>query len=180
MVNSQFKNLLMVCAFIIAGLFITQGMKAYGTLGAKVVAQDAATEGLMRFKEMFSALSGSREKWDKFYRREDSVQDLVTLLAAVNFEQYGIETDNDNVVVTKVEPVKQGDADLGLTKICLSTGVGDGGTLFVRAANYQALLNGIDRLAKRPDIYIGNIALQGDRAFPLARLGDFCVYLRNN
>jgi hypothetical protein len=50
----------------------------------------------------------------------------------------------------------------------------------VRATNYQTLLNGIDRLAKRPDIYIGNIALQGDRTFPLARLGDFCVYLRNN
>lgn len=179
MVNSQFKNLLLVCAFVLAGMFVMQGLKAYGTLGAKVVAQNAATEGLMRFKEMFTALGSSRTKWDKNYRKEDSVQDLVTLLAVVNFEQYGIETDNDNVVVMKVEPVKHGDADLGLTKICLSTGVGDGGTLYVRAANYQTLLSGIDKLAKRPDIYIGNIALQGDRAFPLAKLGDFCVYLRN-
>lgn len=180
MVNSQFTRVLVFAACIIAGMFVMQGVKAYGTLNAKVVAQNAATEGLMRWKEMYSALSESRGRWDKSYRREDSIQDLVSLLGHINFEQYGIETDNDNAVVLKVEPVRQSELDLGLTKICLATGVGDGGVLFLRAQSYQGLLNGIDRLARRPDIYIGNISLQGDRAFPLAKLGDFCVLLRNN
>ncbi len=180
MVNTQFKKMLIISACIVSGMFVMQGLKAYGTLNGKAVAQDAVTENLVRWKEMFLALSESRQKWDNSFRREDTVEDMVHLISHVGFEKYGIETDNDNAILTKVEQITQGESPIGITKICMATGAGDGGALFVRAQNYQTLMKGIEQLARRPDIYIATISLQGDKAFPLAKLGDFCILLRNN
>lgn len=176
--NLMFTLRLLACTF--AAIFVMQGSKAYSTLAAKAQAQHAATEKVMRFKESLAKLANVRTHWEKSYAPEERVQDMLTLLALVNFEDYGIETDNDNLLVQKVEAVKLGEVELELSKVCLATGVGDGASLYVRAGNYSALLNGIKQLAKRPDIAIGNIALQGESAFPLAKLGEFCLYLRRS
>lgn len=180
MVNTRFKRALLISACIVAVMFGLQGMKAFSTLNAKSIAQDAVTESVVRWKEMFTALGDSRKQWERSYRREDSIEDMVSLLNHIGFDKYGVETDDDNAFVTKVEPVVHGESPLGLTKVCLGTGVGDGATLFLRSTSYTALLTGIDKLAGRPDIAIGNITLQGDKAFPLAKLGDFCVLFRTS
>lgn len=171
---------LRLLAYIFAAMLVFQGMKAYRTLAAKTQAQHAATETVMRFKASLAKLANVRSEWEKNYQHEDRVQDLITLLALVNFAQFGLETDKDNLVLLRVDAVKLGEFDLELSKVCLASGVGDGATLFVRAANYSALLNGMKQLAQRPDLVIGNISLQGDTAFPFAKLGEFCLYVRRS
>ncbi len=165
-------------AGILTVLLTMHGVKGYKTLQEKAVAQEGVTEAVQRWKQSYMALSGSVTQWETNYRREDSVQDLISLFALIGLNNYGLRADADNLVLTKVEPVAHNGTPLGLTKICLASGAGDGASLAVQAADYQTLFSGIDKLAKRPDIYIGNISVQGDKPVPMARLGEFCVMLR--
>lgn len=178
--NAQLKNVLLIAAFVITGMFILQGMKAAQTLRDKARDQDAQTETIIRWKQSYQALAGTRQKWEKSFRKEDSVQDMVGIAKHLELVNYGLETDGDHMILSKVEPVMQANQAIGLIRICLATGSTNGDGFLVAATNYEALMTGIDRLAKRADISIGAITLQGDKTFPLAKLTDFCVMLRNS
>jgi hypothetical protein len=180
MVNLPTKSIAFWFACALAVIASLAGIKANKTLNSKAVAQEGVTQSLERWHQSYQALGESRVKWAKSFQREDSVQDVISLIGLLDLNSYGLLTDTDSVVLTKVEQIKHNDAVLGLTKICMGTGTGDGGALEVKSQNYQTLLNGIEMLAKRSDIYIGNIALQGDKGVPIARLGEFCILLRNN
>ena len=179
MANAQFKNILLVASCIVTAMFVVQGFKASNILVEKARMQEAETDTIDRWKQSYQALAGSRDKWDKSFRKGDAVQDIVALAEHIGLANYGLETDSDNMVLSKVDQVAHANQQIGLTRICLATGTTSGDGFLVAAANYEALLTGIDRLSKRLDITIGNISLQGDKAFPIAKLGDFCVLLRN-
>jgi len=181
MANNQLKNFMLIASFLIAGLFVFKGWKASAILRDKTVAQLAEAETIYQWKQSYKALSGTRAKWENNYPRLDAMQqDSGALTAHVNLTQYGLQTDSDNVVVSSVDALTGGGQPLGLTKICLSTGSSNGNSLLVAADNYENLMKGVDRLSKRPDISLGNIVLQGGKSFPIARLGDFCVLLKNS
>ena len=180
MVNSQTKKLAYFLAIFVAMIFAYEGVRGYQVLLAKAVQQDEVTETMLHFKSAFMALADSRAKWDKSYRRESSVQDIVSLFSIVELGKYGLAADTDSLVLSKVEQVTGSNAPLGLTKICISSGSMDSFGLVVQAPNYQNLMTGIEQLAKRPDIYLGNIEVKGDKQIPIAKLGDFCLLLRND
>lgn len=168
-------------ALLFAAMLGYQGLQAYKKLVEKAQAQEAVMESVQRWKESFRALAGSVQRWERSYRREDSVHDLVTLYSVINLANYGLSADIDTVGLQKVSSVEEGGVSLGLTKICIaSSSAGDAGTLEVKAPNYQVLFSGLQSLAERPDLYIGTIAVLGDRPVPVARLGEFCVLLRKN
>lgn len=112
-------------------------------------------------------------------RRFDSY--LVSLYAMIGISGYGLQVNTDNVIVSKVDPVIENGLHIGLTKICLvSVKGGDRGALSVSARNYETLFDGINKLADRPDVYIGNISIKGGGATAEASLGEFCVLLRTS
>ena len=180
MVNAQTKKIAYFLAIFGALIFGYEGVRGYQVMSAKASQQEEVTETMQRFKSSFMALADSRSKWDKSYHRESSVQDIVSLFALVELEKYGLTTDADSLVLSKVEQVTGSNAPIGLTKICISSGSMDSFALVVQAPNYQNLMTGIGQLAKRPDIYLGNIDVKGDKQIPIAKLGDFCLLLRND
>lgn len=180
MVNTQRKKMALIVALFIAGILIMEAFFGHQILVRKATDQDVVSESLQRWKTSYMALADSRLQWDKNYRRESSVQDTASLFAYLGLANYGLTSDPDNIILTKVEQVTSNSAAIGLTKICMANGTGDGGALVVEASNYQTLLLGVEKLAKRPDIFLGNISVQGDKLVPIAKLGDFCILLRND
>lgn len=181
MINTIRKTgkLPLVVALAFAAVLGVQGNKANQALSEKADAQGAVTESVQRWKQSYLALGDAVKEWSTRYRREDSVQDLVSLYSVVNVEQYGLRMNTDSLMLNKVEPVTRNDMSLGLTKICLaSAGSSDGAALEVTAPNYQALFAGIKSLAARKDIHISTITVRGSKATPVANLGDFCVLMR--
>jgi len=177
MINASIK-LLAALALGFTVVSATQGLKAHRILTAKATAQDEVTESVHRWKQNYMALGESVKRWDRDYRQQDSVQDLMSLFAVINLNEYGISANTDAMILNKIDQVTQNGMQIGLTRICLSsTGSGDSSALEVRAPTYQALFDGLKRLSKRPDIYIGTISIKGDKAFAIANLGDFCVLL---
>lgn len=158
-----------------------QGSGAYQVLGAKAQAQKAVTESVQLWKQSYLALGNAVKQWTADYRREDSVQDLISLYAVVNLEQYGLQMNTDALALNKVEPVTKNGMAIGLTKICIaSVGSGESAALEVKAPNYQTLFSGLKSLSDRKDIHISTITVKGAKASPVAHLGDFCVLMRRD
>ncbi|MCX7173833.1 MAG: hypothetical protein D4S02_05995 [Rhodocyclaceae bacterium] len=169
--------LFFACTFFM--VFAVQGIKAYNILKEKAAAQAAVTESVERWKQSYMALSDTVKKWDSNYRKDSTIQDLLSLYTLVGLADYGLIADTDGVVVHRIEQVTVNGVALGLTRICLASSSGsEMGALQVQGGNYQTLFAGLKRLAARPDIHIGTINIKGDRSFPVASLGDFCVLLR--
>lgn len=179
MANAKVNKVIWVASAIVAVMFFIQGTVANKALRAKVLEQTEQTETVVRWKQSYKALAATREKWNHSFQRSESIQDLVGLASHLGLERYGLQTDRDNLHLLKIERVQQNNLPIGLTRFCLATGSGNGNDFLVAAENYEKLLLGVEKLAKRPDISLGTIALEGDRAFPIAKLGEFCVLLRN-
>jgi hypothetical protein len=171
----------LMIALAFSAVLGVQGNLAYVALANKAQAQEGVTESVQRWKQSYLALGDSVKKWGASYRREDSVQDLVSLFAVVNLEQYGLQVNTDSLLLNKVEPETRNGMAIGLTKICLaSAGSAEGGSLEVSAPNYQALFAGLKRLSSRKDIFISTITVRGAKLTPVANLGDFCVLMRKS
>jgi hypothetical protein len=172
--------MLNILALVLAAILIVHGVQTYKILTDKAAAEVAETDKLQRWKATYKALATSQVKWAHDYQPVGGGgHQIVDLLKLVDFARYGVETDVDNLMVSKTNPVMVGDTSIGLERVCLKTTVADGGTLFLRAPNYQALLTGLKRISEeRPDIEIGSAALFGNGAFPLVKIGEFCILLR--
>lgn len=180
MANSQMKNVLLGTALIVAGVFAHSGFTGHKILTVKIDTQAENVEGLRRYSATYKAAEEGRKNFDRVYKRLPSLRHNLALLEIANFSAYGVETDTDNLVVNAATGVMEGDVYFGLVRACLTTGVGGGDTLFLRAPNYVALQNGISRLAERPDVEIGSITLVGNGPFPLAKLSKFCILMRES
>lgn len=175
-------RLAVVLALVFSVVLAHRGLQSYRLFQQKAQAQVAVTESVERWRESYMALGDSVKKWEKNYQKDESVEDLVSLVAGIELERFGLAINTDLLSVNKIDSVMHKGMDLGLTRICLATtgaggsAVGDG--VEVTAADYRTLLGGIKDLSKRPDIYIGNITLKGDKQVASAVLGEFCVLLR--
>lgn len=169
-------RLLAVMALGLILISVVQGRKAHQVVTDKAQAQANVTESVNRWKQDYLALGDSVRRWGQDYRNQESVPDLMTLIALVRLGEYGLTVNTDAVTINKIEPVTQGSMQIGLTKVCLASS-SMGAALEVQAPSYQALFKGFKQLAKRPDISIDTISIKGDRPVPVASFGDFCVLL---
>lgn len=155
-----------------------QGLKAYRVMSEKAQAQANVTESVHRWKQNYLSLGASVKRWNNDYRSQDSIPDLMTLISVINFQEYGLMANSNTMFVNKIDPIIQGGAPIGLTKVCLASS-NTGSALEVQAPSYQVLLNGIKRLAQRSDIHIETISIKGDKPIPVVHFGDFCALLSN-
>lgn len=181
MISHQFRRAPFLAAVVFVLLLLINGWDAVSVLRAKATAQESVTEGVYQWRQSYMALREVLGKWEQAYRRDDSVQDLISLYAMIGLDRYGLKTNADNVVLNTVDPIVQNNLHIGLTKICLvSTRGAEHDSLLVEAHDYETLFRGLSQLADQPDIHIGKISIKGDSSLATANLGDFCILLRTS
>lgn len=178
--GSGIKKVPLAVVVIFSTVLCMQGVKSFRTLTEKALAQEAATDSVLQWKQGYVAFADTVKKWNASFRSEDSVQDLISLYGVVGLGSYGLHADSDTLLLNKVTPVSQGGIAIGLTQFCISSSSRPDGSLVVEAANYHALFAGLRQLSQRSDISIGSISIKGDKPTPVASLGDFCVLLRKS
>lgn len=174
--SSSSKTVILVMALVVAAIPAMTGLKTYKTLTQKAADQRAETERVNRWKSSVQALGSTITEWQTTYRPASSVPDLYTLASYLGITESGLSADTDNITIAKDESIKSNGIELGLTKLCLANG---NQGFVVKAFSYDALLDGINHLAHRKDIYLDNIAIVSDNGSPQANIGDLCVYVRN-
>lgn len=172
------RNPIVVFSFGVALVLFSQGYKARDILIKKSIAQNQVTKTVTEWKKNYLSLSGSIEKWNESYVHASKINDLFSLIKALNIERHGLEIEIDKITLSKAEVVTHAGVNLGLMKACLIN-VGQGSSFSVKAENYTRLLNGIETLTKRPDISVDSMTLGSDqKKHPAANLQNFCIYLR--
>lgn len=166
---------------LLAGMFavvlLYRGDEAREILLNKSRAQDSVTESVDRWKTDYMALQSAVKQWESNYRPESQIQDQLTLLRAINIEQYGLSYDPDKVTLEAPENLKYEGQPIGLFKVCIASGL-NSRALEVTAPSYAELFKGVKALAARPDLYVGIINIKGDKVSPTAYLQHFCILLR--
>lgn len=166
----------LIFSLVFASLLIFGGINSYKVLEKKASAQIAVTESINRWKQSYKALQSVVKEWNARYALASTVPDVRAIIALMNIGPMGLTADTDNLVLTSATQIQHAGMDISLSKICLGI---NGDSFIVKAATYSELLKGIDALAKRPDIYLGNITILGEAPNPQAKIGEFCVFLRN-
>ena len=167
---------LLVLSVALAGVLVSGGVSSYRTLSGKAKEQQDITESVMRWKRSYLALAGTQERWKKTYPAASGIPDLLTLISLLDLPSLGLKADTDKLVLKTDEQVMANNVPVGLTKLCIGTGQEN---FVVEAGSYDALLKGLDKLAHRPDLFVDNISVVGDKDVPQARIGDLCMLLRS-
>lgn len=180
MISYRYQRALLIISLALAAILLNMGWQSSTILAGKATAQRVITEGVYQWQQSFRALREVAIKWDQTFNNTEAVQDLVSLYAMIGLQRYGLQTDADTVILSRVELVNQGTVPIGLTKICLiSTKGADQDSLLVWAADYETLFRGLTQLASQPDIDINSISIRGEKnTHASASLGQFCVLLR--
>lgn len=174
--SANHSLVVMLLAVGISGVLLTGALASHRVLVSKTAEQSAITQSVIRWKSSYRALAGTQEAWAKTYKGASSVRDQLALISLLDLARYGLSADTDSLVLRTDTAVTANNIDLALTKLCLGTG---GDSFSVSAANYDALLRGLSQLTQRKDIFVDNISVLGDKSMPQAKLGDLCIFLRN-
>jgi hypothetical protein len=137
------RNWAIIFSFVAAFFLVDHGIRAYRILSEQTHLQRKKTDELERFRATYQAAEESKRKFDVAFKNIGSPRTVDALIKAINFQQYGVETDIDNIQVLNAKTVDSGGVAIGLDRACITTTVDAGDTLFLRAASYQALLAGL-------------------------------------
>ncbi|MBP2480157.1 hypothetical protein J3A72_000449 [Stenotrophomonas sp. PvP093] len=162
-----------------AALLVYMGYQGFVTLRSKAAQQSEATEAVARWKQSYRALDASLSQWEARYPNLSDFNDTLGLYRSLRLQDVGLGSSPDTISIISKAPVMANGVDIRLAKICLaSTAANSTAGLQVDAPTYAGLLDGVRRLAQRPDIYVGGMSILGTGDRPKAILTDFCLLLR--
>lgn len=182
MASENNKTLITITAVVLSGMLCFYGWKLHAVFISKANAQLEVVESLNRWSQQYLAMEDVKKNWESNFEPESKVKHISGLYDLIGFMKYGLQNDKDSISLSGLSQVMQQtqkDMPLGLTKICMTNGSLDSTAVIVGADNYSQLLNGIEKIANRKDIIIDNVTIQGDKNVPIARLGGFCIQVRN-
>lgn len=183
MANPTYRGWTVLAAGALGLTLALTGWRGYQALAERATSQSAVTQAVLRWKHSYLALGGTQQRWQASYRSVASLPDLQALSDQLALGPLGLRADTDALSLRSVESVRQGNVELGLTRLCLSTG---NDVFRLEADSYAALLRGLEALARRPDVVLDQISVGGEAGRATrestraqARLGNLCLLFRS-
>lgn len=177
--NPAQKRALSIAMLGIAAVLSWRAWDAWQVFEMKAAAQNRETSAIMDYTRRHEALKAIEKKFDSDYPAEAMFSDWASYFAYLDFPSTGLEVDVDNLTLGIAEiPPNEPGGGLGLRRACI--GGAAGADLVVKAKTYAALLSGLDKLIRRPQITASAVTIAGDRLTPEARISTFCLLFRKN
>lgn len=151
-----------------------QGYLGNLAMTQKAEQQKQLLQGFREWQSMYRSLSPVQAAWDESFPEVGTVQDVYAIHQLL--AQYG-EVDADELLVTQLSRVQQGETQVGLTKICLAAKGAAGVTL--KKSNVNELLESLKQIAKSPSIEFTRVILRANDKAALAELQGLCVQVRD-
>lgn len=147
----------------------------YAVMTDKATQQQTALSQINRWKAEYDALKPYQAMWDKTLLPTSQIYDLYHVYKALNI-QHGLQTDQERLLISKIEPVFLSNVPIHASRVCLTTAASTG--LVITAPHFSPeLLDGLKQLAARRDVEINNITLTTENGVPKA-ITDFCLIFR--
>lgn len=175
--NWQRTNRTLLTVVCIAGALLCQSAYTnYMALETKAKQQASALSQLKRWKSEYEALRPFQTQWDSTLPPVKDITDIYRVFTAIRLDEYGLSTNQEHLVIKKIDPVLSNGISLNATRICINS-AGETGLAVTAPRFAPDLLNGIDGLLKRRDIEVTNIVLSAVSGVPKAVL-DLCLVFR--
>lgn len=167
-----------VAIAVVASFILLNGAySGYKTLTNKAEQQHAALSQINRWKTEYELLKPVQARWNQTLAPTNEITDLYHIYNALKLASHGLHTDQERLLVEKIEPIVLNGVPLYATRVCLKTAAENG--LAVYAPNFSPnLLDGLEQLADRHDVEIQNIVLTTENGMPKAIM-DFCLIFRS-
>ena len=173
----MFKNislLSLLIALAVAGAAGSAGMQGYTAMTEKARAQEEAVGAFRAWKDEYNNLVPVEERWAADLHSVSEAKDLYSLYGIVGKEP---TTNPDLVLVEKAERLVIKGQDLNATRLCLTSGGGNG--LLFEEKDFSTLYKGLRVLAERPDVQMRDVTFTVLNGKARATVGDFCLLLQD-
>lgn len=174
MLPKNISFLSLIVSIAIAGVLGSSGYHGYLAMREKAQDQAQAVADFRKWKADYTSLLPVDEKWKTSLR---SVAEAKDLLSVYELLGKAPTTNPDALLVEKIEPFKQAEHLLFATRVCLGSTGGSGVTF--DAPNFTQLMDGLDVLAKRPDVQMGAVRLTQGLGKAKASVTGLCLLLRD-
>lgn len=163
-------------ALIAAVILGSSAIEDYRTLADKADKQQSALSQINRWKTEYDALKPYQAEWDKTLTATSQITDLYHVYAALHIESHGLKTNQERLIVDKIESIVSSGTPIHASRVCLKTAPENG--LSVTAPRFTPdLLDGLKQIAARRDVEINNIQLTTENGTPKALI-DLCLIFR--
>lgn len=174
MLSKDTSFLGMLAALVVSGLLAHTGWTAHQIVSAKAQAQAATVSDFQEWKRQYTQLLPLQERWSSSLRPTADAQDLYSLHKILGNQP---QSNPDTLLVERLEEVEQNGLKLGAQRVCLSSGAGHPGMVFVEK-DFATLMQGLHALTQRVDIQMGSIELSQDQGKARAVVSPLCLLLR--
>lgn len=163
-------------ALVLAGLLIKQGHSNFSYYEQVKEQQLAINDNVDTYKDTWLALQPTIEKWNDSFTSTDQVNDMVSLMQAIDVKSSGLEPATDIVMDGGR---RDHGSNIGLTRSCILNG---GGGYRFENASITDYLKGLQALEQRDDVVLGRIIIDAKQesgtSLPSLTVSTLCVLLR--
>lgn len=174
MLNRKSNPFALLGGIAIALVVSYQGYLGYQAMSQKAEQQKQLLQGFREWQSMYRSLAPVQASWDESFPEAGKVQDIYAIHQLL--AKYG-EVDADELLVTQLTRVQQGETQVGLTKICLTARGAMGVTL--KKSNVAELLDSLKQMARSPSLEFSKVVLRANDKAALAELQSLCVLVRD-
>jgi len=163
-------------SLIAAAIFANGAYAIRNELVSKADSQQASLSQIKRWKAEYDILKPVQAEWNKTLTSTREITDLNRIYETLNLKKHGLNTNQERLIVDKIESVTPNSTLIQATRVCLKTST-DRGFAITAPRFAPDLLNGLEDLAKRRDVEVQNIQLTTENGTPKAVM-DFCLVFR--
>jgi hypothetical protein len=153
------------------------GLSGWNTSSAmfeKAAQQEKVLEDFRQWRSTYEALIPVQKQWSGAFQSANDARDLLSLHKLMGSS---LKTDMDRLVVEKIDRLKAGDQELGLSRVCFAT-VGESGVAF-QGESFSVLVSELKTMAARHDIELGRVKILEHTSKPTALIQGFCLLLKD-
>jgi hypothetical protein len=150
------------------------GWNMSSAMFAKANEQEKTLENFRQWRSTYEALIPVQKQWGESFRSANDARDLLSLHKLMGSN---LKTNMDRLVVEKVDRMKVGDLELGLSRVCFAS-VGESGLAF-EGESFSILVSELRKMAGRHDIEMGRVKVLEHKSKPTALVQGFCLLLKD-
>jgi hypothetical protein len=156
-------------------LFFMYGAEIYSEIKVKYERQEKINKNISQVKHTYEALKPTIKVWNEAYTSSDEIIDVVSLYKALNVESSGLMSKDNDLSEGRVSSVLYKGKDIGLMKRCIKN-TNRGFSVYSHSIN--GLLNGIEQLESRHDVYWESVNIRVEKQLPTAIFSELCINVR--
>jgi hypothetical protein len=170
--NVSLISLALALAF--AGWALASVRASHAALSLKAQEQEQALAAFVQWRADYDQLLPVARQWTEKLPSIVQARDLYSLYRLLGAQ---LSTNADTLVVERAERLQFGGQDLGAHRVCFAS-LGQGGLLF-EGSDFDQLYEGLEALARRPDVQMRAAVFTLHEQTPRVAVQDFCLILRD-